>query len=250
LSEKTINNIIEKTSGDLRSSINELQYQINNVKTRTKINKNKNKPIKKNNDKSVDNLKDNYINLQHSLGRVLYMKSKIKNKKENENGKLKHSDMDKIIEESNANEDQFLSYFHNNLTNFCSEIDDLSLILEDLSTSDEYVNYWSSDSQTMSEMKRGGFNLATRGYLVNNKNNPNLSYSKITSPSINYFEIKNSKKVILDEFNSEYCNNGFSSSFFLIYFPFFKQLNLKNDYLFFDDKKKKLLSKFHNYKFR
>ncbi|KAI8640735.1 Rad17 cell cycle checkpoint protein-domain-containing protein [Parasitella parasitica] len=122
--KETFDESIEKSDGDLRAAINNMQFS----SLHTLISKNK-LPAKKNStEKARFDDKLGPLTLFHALGKVLYAKR-------NPNGTYE-SEPEHILAKLPVDNDMFISYLHQNYSEFFDDMDSCTRLLEYMSDAD------------------------------------------------------------------------------------------------------------------
>jgi hypothetical protein len=172
--------------------------------------------------------KDEILDIHHAAGRILYAKNEPGDKNVNEN--------------VHVTDDILISYVHHNLTDFCTDIDEIARIEADLSTSDLFFSRWLPLGEHMEmALAQYGFTIAMNSYLTNNKHKVGNKFRTIRAPLI--------KQVTWDcKTNRREGSRLFpdQSKLFSDLIPFYKRL--KEPY--FTSDQVKFMAGIHNYTFR
>lgn len=209
-SKKILQEIAEKSSGDMRSAIQQTELY-----SKGGVNKH--------------DEKDNYLNIHHAAGRILYAK--------NEPGDLL------VNQHVHTTEDILISYVHHNTIEFCESIDDISCIFEEFSFSDIFFSKYSLNDKIENDFKYTGYEISFRGYLLYNKHQSEKKFRQIKAPLIKQtdYESHNNFNRGIQLFSTEP-----SSHLFIDSIPYYKRLPKS----LFSFDQYKFLSSVHNFDLR
>lgn len=121
--KEQLDQLIEKSDGDIRAAINNLQFDsVHFSKSKRKI------PTKKSTDKAPFDEKMGPLSLFHALGKVLYAKR-------NPNGTYE-SKPEHILAKIPVDNDTFITYLHQNYSEFFDEMESCTKLLNYMSDAD------------------------------------------------------------------------------------------------------------------
>ncbi|CEP08975.1 hypothetical protein [Parasitella parasitica] len=124
IEKETLEDLIEKSDGDIRATINNLQFEcLHELKSKKKV-----PAKKKSTDKAPFDDKLGPLSLFHALGKVLYAK---RNPSGTYESKPEH-----ILAKLPVDNDMFISYLHQNYSEFFDDMESCSTLLGYLSDAD------------------------------------------------------------------------------------------------------------------
>eukprot|EP01080_Neovahlkampfia_damariscottae_P004632 gene4632-8205_t len=213
-SDSAIEEIAEKSNGDMRCAINQTNLYCFGHKK-----------------KKLDE-KDNYVNIHHGAARILYAKRDTTGKLEKRN----------IINTVHTKEDILISYVHHNSLTFCDDIDDVSNFFDDFSESDLYFSKFDNYEEHLSKY---GYDIGSMGYCFKNKHQTKQSFKQIRAPLIKqtFFETRDNQQKIKSLFKDELSFNTLVQE----KIPFYKRLNTSN---ILKNEQSNFLKTFQNFQLR
>lgn len=171
MSSNDIARIIERSKGDIRTALNDLQLSCcHNVEGGTKrfkadrmgsSNVRRKRPARRKRTPLASLGRDVTLNSYHAVSKIL-------NNKRTETGASKY-DVEELLNEAQVEPASFLSFLHQNCLDFFGNIDDIADAFSCLSDSDR-LSRWQQDSGFRTDSNNCAASVGTRGFLIFNRN--------------------------------------------------------------------------------